>query len=342
MLIAHRFLSIFLKGNHISTIFYVKDDIISKRLSFKAGGEGMSRRKGLKQWDVITREGWLSLMGNPAVMSHLMMDIFDRLYDSRDHMDNAKNIAGTLHMEYRALNAGVGWAGSKIREMMEDGLLDLYPDADLAEPVEEVLSPDMEEGKKKVSLKRAPWEYVFDGTVGDDGIYFWILKPEAASAYREIREARDRERTAFTKILAEDESSLGVEGSLFARSPDVTVKRIQQELDRERDFQRKSMVEEPCCLVCGARRISLLKAYPYEEEDRKTKGLFFCPTHGALFAAHLISFSDKGQLIISESLSEEERNIYGLKSGDMAKAPFKRRRMAVHRKIFNQEARKTK
>lgn len=302
----------------------------------------MSRRKGLKQWDVITREGWLSLMGNPSVMTHLMMDIFDRLYDSRDHMDNAKNIAGALHMEYRALNAGVGWAGNKIREMMDGGLLDLYPDANLSEPEEMVLSEDMEEGREKVSLKRAPWEYVFDGTIGDDGIYFWILKPEAASAYREIREARDRERTVFKEILAEDESALGVEGSLFARSPDDTVKRIKKELLSEREFQRKSMTEDPCCMVCGGKRTSLLKAFPYEEEDRKTKGLLFCPTHGALFAAHLISFNDKGQLLISESLSEEERKIYGLKAGEMAKAPFKRRRMAVHRKIFNQEARKTK
>lgn len=81
----------------------------------------MARRKGLKKWDRITEEGWLMLMGDTSVMSRLMMDIFDRLYDSTDHMDNGKSIAAALHMEYRALNSAVGWAGGKIRDMAEKG-----------------------------------------------------------------------------------------------------------------------------------------------------------------------------------------------------------------------------
>ena len=59
----------------------------------------MARRKCLKKWDRITEEGWLLLMGDPSVMSRLMMHIFDRLYDSTDHMDNGKSIAAALHME---------------------------------------------------------------------------------------------------------------------------------------------------------------------------------------------------------------------------------------------------
>ena len=86
----------------------------------------MARRKGLKRWDEITTEGWLSLMADKTVMSALMMQIFSRLYHSEDYMDNAKNIAKALHLEYRALNAGVGWAGNKIREMYESGGLLTY------------------------------------------------------------------------------------------------------------------------------------------------------------------------------------------------------------------------
>lgn len=86
----------------------------------------MARRKGLKRWDEITTEGWLSLMADNTVMSALMMQIFSRLYHSEDYMDNAKNIAKALHLEYRALNAGVGWAGNKIREMYESGSLLTY------------------------------------------------------------------------------------------------------------------------------------------------------------------------------------------------------------------------
>ena len=86
----------------------------------------MARRKGLKQWDEITVDGWMELIGNTTVMSKLMIQIFSRLYHSPDYMDNAKNIADALHMEYRALNAGVGWAGNKIKEMYEAGKLSTY------------------------------------------------------------------------------------------------------------------------------------------------------------------------------------------------------------------------
>ena len=36
---------------------------------------------------------------------------------------------------------------------------------------------------------RSPWEYVFDGSEDDNGTYFWVLKPEAVRAYREIIDA---------------------------------------------------------------------------------------------------------------------------------------------------------
>ncbi|WP_416176880.1 type II restriction endonuclease [Dialister sp.] len=316
----------------------------------------MARRKGLKQWDAITREGWLLLMGNPAVMTRLMMEIFDRLYHSVDHMDNGKNIAAALHMEYRALNSAVGWAGGKIRELVEQGRIPVYPekpakkrtrkkkwDAGSYETYtldgEKVTGAALEEPE---TYDRAPWEYVFDGTEGEDGAYYWILKPEAASAYREIRTAKGTFSLEVRHILEEDESSAGTEGSLFAHPATVTVSRIRRELEEEESFQRKSMVEDPCCLVCGARRISLLKAFPYEEGDTRTKGPLFCPTHGALFSAHLISFTNKGELLVSPALSEKERELFHLEPGELAKAPFKHRRMAIHRKIFNQEARKLK
>lgn len=35
----------------------------------------MARRRGLKKWDRVTVEGWLRLMGDTSVMSHLMMEI---------------------------------------------------------------------------------------------------------------------------------------------------------------------------------------------------------------------------------------------------------------------------
>lgn len=315
----------------------------------------MARRKGLKKWDKVTVEGWLRLMGDTSVMSRLMMEIFARLYDSADHMDNGKNIAAALHMEYRALNSAVGWAGGKIRDMVEKGMLPTYPDRKrknrsktLKEPllVQENLGEEESapvEEKPLETPAMAPWEYVFDGAEGDDGAYFWILKPEAAAAFREIRESGNRQISSIRKILEEDETAEGVEGSLFARSSEATVKSIRRLLEKERDFQRKSLgLSHPCCLVCGADRISLLRAFPYGDKGNREKGLLFCPTHGALFAAHLITYNDRGELLIADRLKEEERQLFHLTPGEKAHGTFTRRRMAVHRRIFNQEGRKLK
>lgn len=102
------------------------------------------------------------------------------------------------------------------------------------------------------------------------------------------------------------------------------------------------MGAHPCCIVCGADRISLLHALPYGTHGESQKGLMLCPTHAALFSAHLISFSDAGELLVSPRISEKERKLYGLIAGEKAKTAFSHRRMLTHRKIFTEEGRKLK
>ena len=178
----------------------------------------MARRKGLKRWDEITTEGWLSLMADKTVMSALMMQIFSRLYHSEDYMDNAKNIAKALHLEYRALNAGVGWAGNKIREMYESGSLLTYH----ATQKKDETPREEETGEFRLSetpasrVRRSPWEYVFDGSEDDNGTYFWVLKPEAVRAYREIMDADIWHLDDIRQLLESDETAYGCEGSLFS------------------------------------------------------------------------------------------------------------------------------
>lgn len=271
----------------------------------------MARRKGRKLWDGLSREAWLSLFADPEVMTDLVMRIFDALYRAPQHMDSAKHIASAMEVEYRALNAAVGWAGTKIRARWE---------AEHPEEAETV---------------RAPWEYVFDGAEEEDGTYLWILKPSAALAWREQEAADVPGRGELRAILAEDASSFGREGSLFAEAPHETVERIRGLLDEERLFRRRAFEKGRCCTVCGLSRMPLLQAVPYGDGGRKHRGLLFCPTHGALFAAHLISFSPKGALLISDSLSAGDREALGLREGMAAQNPFSGRRMAVHRRIFN-------
>ncbi len=288
----------------------------------------MARRKGRKVWDGISREEWLALFADPEVMTDLVMRIFRALYHAPRHEDSAKHIAAAMEIEYRALNAAVGWAGTKIRARW-----------DAAHP-----APAAEDGAETepAGPARAPWEYVFDGAEEEDGTYLWILKPAAAEAWRELEAADWPEKGELREILSEDASSFGREGSLFAEAPHETVRRIRGLLEEERLFRRRALAGGARCTVCGMGRMPLLRAVPYGEGGRKHRGLLFCPTHGALFAAHLISFSPKGALLISDSLSPADREAMGLREGMTAKNPFSGRRMAVHRRIFNASRRKEK
>ncbi len=315
----------------------------------------MARVKGAKRWDALDASVWLSLFADPSVMSDLMMQIISSLYHSPEYTDNAKHIAEALSMEYRALNAAVGWAGNKIRDMYEAGKLGVaaqeVPDqkeiplseTESAEPSGTgLLTEETVVSSDSPSPAMAPWQYVFNGEEDEYGAYLWILKPEMAAAFRELEDADVSVGNAVREALSADISAFGTEGNLFSSSAEETVGKIRESVEEKQRFFRKSLSDGAECCVCGIRRLSLLQAVPYGEGGMKHKGLILCPTHAALFAAHLISFSDRGKLLVSPSVSEEEKEQLGLKKGMDARYGFSRRRMAVHRRIFNQEGRKEK
>lgn len=329
---------------------YVKCYNNCKVCEIQRRGEGMARVKGAKRWNEISSSQWLSLFADPAVMSDLMMTIISSLYHAPDYTDNAKHIADTLSMEYRALNAAVGWAGNKIRDRYESGAFFEEP----ARTAEKKKVPPAVEAEKEFTLtaeeavwgkalsEMAPWQYIFDGEEDEYGAYLWILKPEMAAAFRELEEAEVSAENSVREALAADISSFGTEGNLFSSTADETVEKIRKVLEERSRFFRKSLSEKAECCVCGIRRLSLLKAVPYGEGGMKHKGLVLCPIHAALFAAHLISFSDRGKVLVSPSVTEEEKEQFGLTKGMDARYTFSRRRMAVHRRIFNQKGRKEK
>lgn len=194
----------------------------------------------------------------------------------------------------------------------------------------------------KALSEMAPWQYIFDGEEDEYGAYLWILKPEMAAAFRELEEAEVSAENSVREALAADISSFGTEGNLFSSTADETVEKIRKVLEERSRFFRKSLSEKAECCVCGIHRLSLLKAVPYGEGGMKHKGLVLCPIHAALFAAYLISFSDRGKVLVSPSVTEEEKEQFGLTKGMDARYAFSRRRMAVHRRIFNQKGRKEK
>ena len=152
---------------------------------------------------------------------------------------------------------------------------------------------------------------------------------------------RWRSKTIAFRVSPEENEQIEIAVRLSGLTKqDYITRRL---LEKERYFQRKSFrLAHPCCVVCGADRISLLKAVPYGEKGTAERGLLFCPTHGTLFAAHLISYNSKGELLVSGRLSEEERALFHLTAGEKAHGSFVRRRMAEHRKVFNREGGKRK
>lgn len=303
----------------------------------------MARRKGLKVWNDLTREEWLAFFADPAVMTELMMEIFSILYHTPGHEGRAKHIASVLGMEYRGLNAAAGWAGMKIKAWYEahhkkGGSRAEARPAAMAETEGTLLSGGESAPEKAPSEKKEDrpfWEYVFNGAEEAGGSYLWILKPAAAAAWKEMEEAGWPLGRPVWQLLREDVSSAGREGSLFARSPSQTVAGIRALLTRDRKEQWKARGPSARCAVCGLSRMSLLRAVPYGSD--RQKGLLLCPTHGALFAAHLISFTAKGELLISKSLTSADRVAMGLAEGMKAESAFSGRRMAAHRRIFKEQ-----
>lgn len=309
----------------------------------------MARRKGLKVWNDLTREEWLAFFADPAVMTELMMEIFSILYHTPGHEGRAKHIAAVLGMEYRGLNAAAGWAGMKIKAWYEaqQEKSGVYGEEDPVPPPEKPEGPEAEgtlladgapspeEALRKEKAERPFWEYVFNGAEEAGGSYLWILKPAAVLAWKEMEEAGWPLDRPLRQLLREDVSSAGREGSLFARSSSQTVAAIGALLAEDRKEQWKAREPSGRCAVCGLSRLSLLRAVPYGSD--RQKGLLLCPTHGALFAAHLISFTVKGELLISKSLTESDRKAMGLAEGMKARCAFSGRRMTAHRRIFKEQ-----
>jgi putative restriction endonuclease len=89
-------------------------------------------------------------------------------------------------------------------------------------------------------------------------------------------------------------------------------------------FKKKLLEESDQCAVCGLNYPSLLIAShikPWRDSTNlerldKFNGILLCPNHDKLFDQGLITFSDKGDIIISNLMTEETKFKLGLKNDD--------------------------
>ena len=113
------------------------------------------------------------------------------------------------------------------------------------------------------------------------------------------------------KKKAEDIDQEIDDSGLVGESREALVKvRVNQGIFRERLFSRYDK-----CVLCGVNNSKLLIAShikPWKDSLPEEKldidnGFLMCPNHDRLFDNGLISFSDKGEVLISHQLSEENR-----------------------------------
>lgn len=94
--------------------------------------------------------------------------------------------------------------------------------------------------------------------------------------------------------------------------------RVNQGIFREELIKRYGK-----CVLCGIKKKELLIAShikPWKDSEPEEKvdvdnGFLFCPNHDKLFDNGLISFDDRGKIIISESLDEENRVYANVRQG---------------------------
>ncbi|WJE53608.1 HNH endonuclease [Bacillus cereus] len=87
---------------------------------------------------------------------------------------------------------------------------------------------------------------------------------------------------------------------------------------------KKLLLERECkCALCGVTDPRVLIAShikPWSESTNEERldvnnGLLLCPNHDALFDKHLISFDERGKIVISETLNETVRVFMNLNDG---------------------------
>lgn len=100
------------------------------------------------------------------------------------------------------------------------------------------------------------------------------------------------------------------------------------------------------CCICGMKNLDLLRAShikawresnPQEKLD-KNNGLLLCANHDALFDNHLISFTDLGEILLSNYLDEDDKKLLGIDSTTRIIVDEEMTKyLEHHRKEFNKE-----
>lgn len=154
----------------------------------------------------------------------------------------------------------------------------------------------------------------------------------------------EKERTTLKgEVQSLDQEFAGV--PLLGENMDAVAKRrIGQGA-----FKKLLRGRYPGCCLCGMNDQRLLIAShikPWSESSAEEKvdidnGFLLCPNHDFLFDRKLITFSDRGKILISKQISKETRQQLGIYDGQRIKlTKGNRKYLTDHRKQFDKKNRR--
>ena len=166
------------------------------------------------------------------------------------------------------------------------------------------------------------------GDVGFGQSNVWYAKEDKDKAFREkalqyIADLRNKYNGKITDDIAYCENVYKKSDLKETEKQILAKARIGQGDFRDRLIQR-----DESCVLCGLKNRNLLYAShikPWSvckdsnEKLDSNNGLLLCAIHDALFDKGLITFDENGVLLISESVSEDDRELLALKDGFVLK-----------------------
>ncbi|MCM1121354.1 MAG: HNH endonuclease [Eubacterium sp.] len=171
--------------------------------------------------------------------------------------------------------------------------------------------------------------YYITNTHGNYNVNFPVLNP----AYNADR-AHNIQHERIIKDAMFDEIDAEILQHSLTNNPiaGTDIKKIAKARVAQGAFRRLLLLERHQCRLCDITATSVLRASHIKEwvecsrEERidSNNGLLLCANHDALFDRHLISFEpDSGQICISSSLDDEQRQTLNLSDAATIVLPAK-------------------
>lgn len=173
--------------------------------------------------------------------------------------------------------------------------------------------------------------------------YLYKLEPEFARYLLSIMKLELNEEN---KLLELESIEKNIEKIPEGKERETIIKtRVNQSI-----FKEQLLNKEKKCKLCGLSNTELLIAShikPWSKSNNKEKlcvnnGFLLCPNHDKLFDKCLISFTEDGEIMIAEELSEEDRIFLNINKNMKIKLNDENKKyIEWHRKKFLEENKKS-